>query len=115
MNLEFKQLIDIDDKTLDIITTWMFDWWGKDEVYSYEKLKYFMRHTMQKDKLPQTYGFFLDNQINNKLKIKFMHEETTIVKIMDEISKYCLIEDIHMRESELEDILKEIYIGAHKY
>lgn len=52
-------------------------------------------------------------QTNNKLKIKFMHEETTIVKIMDEISKHCTIEDIHMREQELEDILKEIYKGAH--
>jgi ABC-2 type transport system ATP-binding protein len=50
----------------------------------------------------------------NKLKIKFNHEETTIVKIMDEISKYCTIEDIHMKEAELEDILKEIYKGAHK-
>ena len=47
------------------------------------------------------------------LKIKFSHEETTIVKIMDEISKYCTIEDIHMKEAELEDILKEIYKGAH--
>ena len=45
--------------------------------------------------------------------MKFSHEEITIVKIMDEISKYCDIEDIHMKESELEDILKEIYKGVH--
>ncbi len=49
----------------------------------------------------------------NKLRIKFSHEETTIVKIMNEISKYCTIEDIHMKEAELEDILKEIYKGVH--
>ena len=48
-----------------------------------------------------------------KLKIKFSHDETTIVKIMDEISKYCTIDDIHMKEAELEDILKEIYKGVH--
>ena len=53
-------------------------------------------------------------QYNNKLKIKFSHDETTIVKIMDEISKFCVIEDVHMKEEELEDILKEIYKGAHK-
>ena len=53
-------------------------------------------------------------QTQNKLKIKFSHKETTIVKIMEEISKFCTIEDIHMREAELEDILKEIYKGAHK-
>ena len=32
---------------------------------------------------------------------------------MDEISKYCTIDDIHMKEAELEDILKEIYKGVH--
>ena len=32
---------------------------------------------------------------------------------MNEISKYCVIEDIHMKETELEDILKEIYRGVH--
>lgn len=53
-------------------------------------------------------------QSENKLKIKFSHEGTTIVKIMYEISKFCVIEDIHMKEAELEDILKEIYKGAHK-
>lgn len=52
-------------------------------------------------------------QDDNKLKIKFSHDETTIVKIMDEISKFCVIEDIHMKEAELEDILKEIYKGVH--
>ena len=53
-------------------------------------------------------------QTENKLKIKFSHDETTIVKIMYEISQFCNIEDIHMKEAELEDILKEIYKGAHK-
>ena len=48
------------------------------------------------------------------LKIKFSHDETTIMKVMDEISQYCVIEDIHMKEAELEDILKEIYKGVHK-
>ncbi len=53
-------------------------------------------------------------ETENGLKIKFNHDETTIMKVMDEISKYCIIEDIHMKEAELEDILKEIYKGAHK-
>ena len=52
-------------------------------------------------------------ETENRLKIKFSHEEVTILKVMDEISKYCTIEDIHMKEAELEDILKEIYKGAH--
>lgn len=50
----------------------------------------------------------------NSIKLKFLHEKITILTVMDEISKYCEIEDVHMKESELEDILKEIYKGAHK-
>lgn len=49
----------------------------------------------------------------NKIKLKFSHDKTTIMKIMNELSNYCTIEDIHMKEAELEDILKEIYKGAH--
>ena len=51
---------------------------------------------------------------NSNLKLRFNHDKTTIIKIVDEISKYCNIIDIHMKEAELEDILKEIYKGAHK-
>ena len=50
----------------------------------------------------------------NSIKLKFLHEKITILTVMDEISKYCEIEDVHMKEAELEDILKEIYKGAHK-
>ncbi len=52
-------------------------------------------------------------ETEKSLKIKFKHDETTIMKVMDEISKYCIIEDIHMKEPELEDILKDIYKGVH--
>ncbi len=53
-------------------------------------------------------------ETEESLKVKFMHDETTIVKLMNEISNYCKIEDVHIKEAELEDILKEIYKGAHK-
>lgn len=53
-------------------------------------------------------------QTENNLKVKFMHDETTIVRIMNEISTYCKIEDIHVKEAELEEILKEIYKGVHQ-
>lgn len=57
--------------------------------------------------------FEILEETEDRLKIKFSHDKITIVKIMNEISKYCVIEDIHMKETELEDILKEIYRGAH--
>lgn len=57
--------------------------------------------------------FEILEETENSLRIKFSHDKITIVKIMNEISKYCVIEDIHMKETELEDILKEIYRGVH--
>lgn len=53
-------------------------------------------------------------ETDTNLKVKFSHTETTIINIVEEISRYCKIIDIHMKEAELEDILKEIYKGAHK-
>lgn len=89
----------------------------------------------EKQKFKDTYGKYVtaefiikDKKINigenlndmqvleeteKRLKVKFNHDETTIMKVMDKISQYCVIEDIHMKEAELEDILKEIYKGAH--
>jgi len=59
-------------------------------------------------------GIKILEETQESLKIKFSHDTITVMKVMDEISKYCTIEDIHMKEAELEDILKEIYKGAHK-
>ena len=62
----------------------------------------------------KTSSFEIIEETDTNIKIRFSHEKTTIMQIMNEISKYCVVEDIHMRESELEDILKEIYKGARK-
>lgn len=61
--IEVRQIIDVDDKTLNIMTTWMYNWWGEDEGYTFDAVKCFMEHSLLKDRLPQTYGIFLDNEI----------------------------------------------------
>ena len=63
----------------------------------------------------RTSDFEILEETENKLTIKFCHDETTIVKIMNEISRYCVIEDIHMKEAELEDILKDREAFAKAY
>lgn len=63
MSLELKQLINIDEETLNKVSTWMYNWWGKKDGYTFEKVKCFMKHSMQTDRLPQTYGLFLNNKI----------------------------------------------------
>ena len=63
MSLELKQLVNVDKDILNTITTWMYNWWGKRDGYSFEKVKCFMKHSMMKKRLPQTYGLFLDDKI----------------------------------------------------
>lgn len=71
MNLELKQIIDINDEILNIMTTWMYNWWGERDGYTFDGVKCFMEHSLQKDRLPQTYGLFLDNQIIGMFQLTY--------------------------------------------
>lgn len=61
----------------------------------------------------QTYdeNFELIEENEKTLKIKFNHDNSTIVDIAKIISNYCVVEDIHIKEDGLEEILREIYRG----
>lgn len=59
-NLEFKQITELDEQNLDIMTNWMYNWWGKEEGYTFESIKCYLKHSFQKDRLPKTYGVFYD-------------------------------------------------------
>ncbi|MDO5110994.1 MAG: GNAT family N-acetyltransferase [Clostridia bacterium] len=41
----------------------MYDWWGAEEGYSFDAVKCYMAHSMGEERLPQTYGLFLDGKI----------------------------------------------------
>lgn len=59
-----------------------------------------------------TESFEIIEETYNFVKVRFNHKETTIMKIMNEISKFCIVEDIHIKEAEIEDILKQLYQGS---
>lgn len=61
--LRFEQITEIDEGNLNIMTNWMYNWWGKKDGLTLEKVKCYMKHSMQKDRFPQTYGLFLDDKI----------------------------------------------------
>jgi len=63
MILKLKQLVQINDNILNIMTYWMYNWWGVKEGYIFDAVKCFMKHSLQKNRLPQTYGLFLDDTI----------------------------------------------------
>lgn len=58
-----KKITELDDDELNKITEWMFDWWGKNEDYSYEAVKCYIEHGLQEHRLPQTYGMYLDDSL----------------------------------------------------
>lgn len=63
-NIVVKQIFDdIDETNLRTMTKWMYDWWGKEDNLSMEEVECFMIHSLQKERLPQTYGLFLDERI----------------------------------------------------
>ena len=41
----------------------MYNWWGKEDGYVFEEVKCFMKHSLQENRLPQTYGIFVENKI----------------------------------------------------
>ena len=51
-----------DEKDLEIMTDWMYSWWGAREGRSREEVRVFMAHCRQKDRLPQTYGLYLGDE-----------------------------------------------------
>ena len=55
--------------------------------------------------------FEIIEESDDRIKVKFNHENSTIMNIVECISKYCNIKDMHMQEEGLEEILKEIYRG----
>ena len=61
--LEFRQIIEIDNNNLDIMTNWMYKWWGQEEGYTFDGVKCFLQHSFQKDRLPKTYGVFHNDRI----------------------------------------------------
>ena len=71
MNLELKQLINVDNDILNTITAWMYNWWGIKDGYSFDGVKCFMEHSLQKDRLPQTYGLFIDNKIIGMFQLTY--------------------------------------------
>ena len=59
----------------------------------------------------QEEDFEVIEETENSLKIRFNHDKLTVINIVDSISKYCEILDMHVQEQGLEEILKEIYRG----
>lgn len=70
-NLEFRQITEIDKDNLDIVTNWMYKWWGQEEGYTFDGVKCYLEHSFQKDRLPKTYGLFNNGRIIGMFQITY--------------------------------------------
>lgn len=61
--MEIRKLTAVDADTLQKITTWMYEWWGEKEGYSFDAVKCSMAHSLQEKRLPQTFGLFLGGEL----------------------------------------------------
>ena len=55
--------------------------------------------------------FEVIEESDEQVKIRFNHDKYTIIEVVNRISNYCEIIDMHIEEQGLEEILKEIYRG----
>lgn len=63
MAFEIRKLVNLNQETLDTVTAWMYDWWGKDMNRTYEEVRSFMVFSALEDRLPQTYGLYVDGEL----------------------------------------------------
>lgn len=49
----------------------MDNWWGIQDGYSFDAVKSFMKHRMQKDRLPKTYGLFSNDNIIGMFQLTY--------------------------------------------
>ena len=45
--LSVEKLVRVDDGMLDIMTEWMYRWWGENEGHSREEIRCYMEHGVQ--------------------------------------------------------------------
>lgn len=71
MSFQIRQITAPDDIMINTIVEWMYAWWGQSEGYSIDALMQYIKHSMQKQRLPQTYGLFLNHTLIGMYQFRF--------------------------------------------
>ena len=58
-----RKITEKKDLDLNLMTEWMYGWWGKTEGYRYDAVYACMLHSLQETFLPQTYGLFFNDRL----------------------------------------------------
>lgn len=61
--LEIRRITELNQDNLNKMAEWIYDWWGKNEALTLEQMKIFLKSSMQENRISQTYGAFIGNDI----------------------------------------------------
>ena len=50
-------------RDLEKMTDWMYGWWGEQEGYRREAVRCYLEHSLQTERLPQTFGLYLGEEL----------------------------------------------------
>lgn len=66
-----KVLDYVDSNLIEVITNWFYNWWGKKENWSYEKVYNYILNSCSKKILPKTFIFMDDNTIKGVCMLSY--------------------------------------------
>lgn len=61
-NIEIIKLEDSNNEIFDIICKWNYNWWGKRNHNSFEEVRCNLKHSLCKNRLPQTFVALIDGK-----------------------------------------------------
>lgn len=61
--LEIRKITELSKDNLNKMAKWIYDWWGKNEALTLEQMRIFLKSGLQENRIPQTYGAFIGNDI----------------------------------------------------
>jgi len=67
---EIRLMTNVDEETLNLITNWMFHWWGEAEGYSYDTVKSYMKHSINENGYPLSFGMYLGEKLIGMYQFK---------------------------------------------
>ena len=68
-SLKVVRIVNPNSRTIKKISQWLFDWWGKDEGYSFAAIRTYTANSVQNSDYPQTFGLFLKNKLIGMFQI----------------------------------------------
>lgn len=62
-SIKILKLTNENNKYFNVICDWMYDWWGKADGWSIEKVREYMKNSMCVDRIPQTFIALYNDEV----------------------------------------------------